>query len=178
MTRQLRWFALIGALVLVTAACDWSMIGFNAGRSSFNLFEKKITPANVGGLAELWNATAGSGTSAPVVGDGRLFVSTQPVGTTPGGLSAYDAAGAACSGAAPATCTPIWSKTFETANGVHPPVSPPLLTRSYVSASGTHDTQSLAHIPRNTSIYTTDVEHIGGSFDRSEEHTSELQSLV
>jgi FOG: WD40-like repeat len=132
MLKRVRWFALFGALVLVTAACDWSMVGFDAGRSGFNLFEKKITPANVGTLTETWRASPGSGTSAPVVGNGRLFVSTQPTANVPGGLSAYDAAGASCTGAAPATCSPIWSKAFVA--GV--PISPPLLTGDYVSADG------------------------------------------
>lgn len=165
MQKRVWWFAMLGALVLVTAACDWSMVGFNAGRSGFNFFEKAITPTNVGALTETWRAAPGSGTSAPVVGGGRLFVTTQPVGTTAGGLSAYNATGAGCAGAAPATCSPIWSKTFETQKGSHPPISPPLLTRSYVSASGTLDIRSLAQIPRNTSIYTTNVERSGGSFD-------------
>lgn len=165
MLKRVRWGAMLGALVLVTAACGWSMVGSDAARGGFSRFEQVITPANVGALTEKWRALPGSGTSAPVVGGGRLFVSTQPAENVPGGLSAYDATGAACTGAAPATCLPIWSKTFATQYGVRPPISPPLLTSSFVSASGTHDTQTLAMIPNNNSIYTTNVEHVGGSFD-------------
>lgn len=31
MLKRARWFGLVGVLVLVTAACDWSMLGFGAG---------------------------------------------------------------------------------------------------------------------------------------------------
>src|SRR4051812_39716411 len=109
MRQRLRWFGLVGVLVLVTAACDWSMVGLNAGRSGFNLFENGITSGNIANLHEQWNAAAGSATSAPVVAGGRVFVTTQPVGATPGELQEYDAQGGTpCVGSAPAACVPGW----------------------------------------------------------------------
>jgi|GEM_PF-4409972 FOG: WD40-like repeat len=159
MLKRGRWFAMFGALVLVAAACDWSMVGFDAGRSGFNLFEKKITPSNVGTLTETWRASPGSGTSAPVIGNGRLFVSTQPTVAVPGGLSAYDATGAACTGGVPANCEPIWSKPITGLVAV----SPPLLTNDYVSADAFYE--SSVPFPGYPQFSIPIGFHAGGSFD-------------
>ncbi len=169
MRASTRFTILLTLLVLVAAACDWSMVGFNAGRSGFNLFEKKITPANIGGLTETWYAALGSGTSAPVVGNGRLFVTTGRSADAIGGLQAYDAAGTTCTGAAPATCSPIWSKMFalpastETAFGA---ISPPLLTDSYVAVDTALVDYSYFYLPgRQPLQYVSNLRYAGGSFD-------------
>lgn len=162
---RLRVVALLGALVLIAAACDWSSVGFDATRGGYSAFDRHITTDNVTDLSERWRADAGNQASAPAIRDGRLFVSYQPTADTPGGLRAYDATGANCTGSAPATCLPLWSNPLAGQSGSRPPISPPLLNKGYVSAEGTVEIRSLAHIPRNTTIYTTDIERVGGSFD-------------
>ncbi|MEP6625640.1 MAG: PQQ-binding-like beta-propeller repeat protein, partial [Acidimicrobiia bacterium] len=136
-------FGLLLGLVLVAGACDWSSVGFDASRSSYSAFDTKLTPANVVGLTQRWKANAGNQSSAPVVADGRLFVTNQYVENVhPGSLLAYDATGATCTGAAPATCTPVWSKGFPVQDGFSsdpqwsPPISSPLVTPDFVSAGG------------------------------------------
>ena len=159
MGSRLRSVALLGVLVLMTAACDWTMVGFSAGRSGFNLFENSITPTNVGALAEKWHAAAGSGSSAPVVAGGRVFVTTQPVGTTPGEVQEYDTAGLAhCDGASPALCDPGWRHAMEVVG----PVSAPLVGGDRVWAGGSID--SYVTLPDGTVTEFPTTTRYGGAF--------------
>ena len=113
MTQRVRYVGLLGAIVLVAAACDWSMVGFGSGRAGFSGSEKAITPNNIGSLVEQWKGSAGYQASAPVVGDGRVFVTTQPDRTgTPAALMAFDAAGSGCPGSQPRVCPSAWTKAF------------------------------------------------------------------
>ncbi len=162
MGSRIRVAGLLLALVLVAAACDWSSVGFDATRGSYSAFDTKITPGNVTGLTQRWKADGGFQASAPVVIQGRIFVSTQPSGTTAGGLVAYNADGVGCSSASPATCTPLWSKSFP-GDHSNPAISPPLLTDGYVSADGV-DVQTFMPFP-NIGAYDVNIQHVGGSFD-------------
>lgn len=135
MTRHVRWFGLIATLLLVTAARDWSMVGFGPGRTAFSAKESKITPVNVSGLTERWSSVAGTGTSSPVTSGGRVFVTTQPVGNTaPGELRAYDGSG--CPSQTPAPCSPVWSVSMRLPvdNIQFPLVAPPLVAGGKVWA--------------------------------------------
>lgn len=106
---RLRTVALLAALVLVTAGCDWGMLGFGAGRSSFSAFESKITPANASQLHELWHTDIGAAAKPPVAADGKV-VTLGGVGDH-GELRAYDAATGDCT--APGACTPLWTRSLD-----------------------------------------------------------------
>src|SRR3954466_7326258 len=106
---------MIMALVILAAACDWTTVGFDASRSGWNAPDTAITPANVGTLTQRWKAALGSPSgSEPVVAGGRVFASSNASGDgTTGALRAFDAKGVtSCTGASPATCTPLWSVSF------------------------------------------------------------------
>ncbi len=165
MRRQGRFVGLLGVLVLVVAACDWSMVGFGAGRSGFSSSEKSITPGNVGSLVEQWRGNAGNEGSAPVVGDGRVFLTTQPDRTgTPAKLIAFDAAGAGCTGEQPRVCNPTWTRTFPVPPGANDlmKVATPVFAAGKVWSGG-------ASLRAFTSIedYASGNwnYHVGGAFD-------------
>jgi hypothetical protein len=105
---------MVVALVVLAAACDWTTVGFNANRSGWNAPDTAITPANVGTLTQRWKATLGStSASDPVVAGGKVFASSNAVGGVAGALRSFDAKGVAgCTGAAPATCAPLWSVDY------------------------------------------------------------------
>jgi hypothetical protein len=109
MRERLRTGALVAALVLATAGCDWSMLGFGAGRSSFSAFETRITPANAPQLHELWHTDVGTAAKPPVAADGKVFTLGGVSGH--GELRAYDAATGGCS--TPSTCSPLWTQSLD-----------------------------------------------------------------
>jgi hypothetical protein len=113
---------MVVALVVLAAACDWTTVGFDASRSGWNAPDTAITPANVGTLTQRWKAALGSTSgSDPVVAGGRVFasMSATDVATT-ASLRAFDASGVAgCTGAPPATCSPLWSVSYPPA-GLQP----------------------------------------------------------
>ena len=150
MAARVRWLALIAVLALITSACDWTMLGFNGGRTGFSAFETTVTPASVSKLTELWHTNAGAGVRAPVVSGGRVF--TLADGSGHGDLRAYDAATGGCS--ASGACTPLWtaapSKWF----------SGPIVAGGKVYASGAVST---VVIYNGGPIHT--IDHGGGGYD-------------
>ena len=103
------------SLVVVAAACDWTTVGFDASRSGFNSLDGVITTANVGTLTQKWQASLATGAgSDPVVAGGKVFAASSPtVNVTTGALQSYDARGVTnCTGAPPATCSPLWSVSY------------------------------------------------------------------
>ena len=111
--------AAVGALTPMAGACSWPTVGHGPDRSAAAP-NTTITAANIGTLHEAWRSTARVAQSPPVVGAGKVFVTTsQTDATKTATLSAFDALGAtACSGIAPAACTSTWSYTY-------PPIKPP-----------------------------------------------------
>lgn len=108
-------FGIVLSLVVVAAACDWTTVGFDASRSGYNSLDQTITTANVGALTQKWKAAlASSAGSEPVVAGGKVFATSRPAGNvTSGALQSYDARGVTnCTGASPATCSPVWSLSF------------------------------------------------------------------
>lgn len=107
------WRALLtgAALVLVLGACDWTMAGYDATRSSANPSESQLTAANVNGLSLRLGTMLGTYEQvapthpAPAVAGGSVFVAGEN-----GGLSVYDAAGHdGCTGDLPPACdAPRW----------------------------------------------------------------------
>lgn len=169
MGSRFRTIALLGVLAVIAAACDWSSVGFDAARGGYNGFDQRLTPANVSGLTERWTAAVGFHASAPVVGGGRVFATTQQSGTTPGELDAYDATGAGCTGPAPSACSPLWSTPVGTPS-FSAPVSAPLLAVGRVWAAGAHFALPLTSID---SWY-----YVGGGFDPSTGELVEPGSVV
>ena len=136
----------IVALVVALAAtgCGWPMVGHDAGHSFFSPADATITPADVGGLHELWHTT-GSQVSAPIAADGRVF--TVQAGADGGDLAAYAAPG--CGAAA---CAPTWTR---------PAAGTPLLVNGHVNA-GTDFT----FLPPGCSMsFCAAVGYRGGAFD-------------
>ena len=165
MKRQAQFAGLLGVIVLVAAACDWTMVGFGPGRTGFSGSEKAITPSNVGSLAEQWKGTAGNQVSAPVVGGGRVFVTTQPDRTgVPAALMAFDAAGTGCPGWQPRVCPAAWTKTFPTpANALNPmSMATPVFAAGKVWSGGAslHALISVEDYGSGNWNY-----HVGGAFD-------------
>src|SRR5262249_33537595 len=96
-----RWSVLVIALALVTAACTWPTLGFDAARTGYNPLERTLTAANVGQLQESWSADA-PGTTPPVVVGNDVFVAGPD-------LRVYTANGTTgCSGS-PRVCQPVWT---------------------------------------------------------------------
>jgi len=133
----------LAIVAVVCSACTWGMVGHDGGRSAWSPLEKALTPANVAGLHEVWNATPGPlRPSAPVAADGHVFVTTQPTSTdggTPGALLAYDATGTTCATGTPQRCGPQWSTLFEDAyTGTRPLAGPPIVAggKVWAAASG------------------------------------------
>ncbi|MEO6467984.1 MAG: PQQ-binding-like beta-propeller repeat protein [Acidimicrobiia bacterium] len=165
MRRQTRFVGLLGFIVLTAAACDWTMVGFGPGRTGFSGSEKTITPSNVGSLVEQWTATAGNQVSGPVVGDGRVFVTTQADRTgVPAALMAFDAAGSGCPGSQPRICPAAWRKTFPTpANALNPMnIASPVFAAGKVWSGGAslHALISVEDFGSGNWNY-----HVGGAFE-------------
>ena len=112
----IRRIAFVAALAMLLGACDaWPMFRFDASHSGSSPSENKITPANVGGLHELFTARVqGLMRTSPVVANGVVYMTTDlgvqaERGDNSGTLYAFDAAGVTnCSGT-PNTCAPLWS---------------------------------------------------------------------
>ena len=165
MRRQARFVGLLGVIVLVAAACDWSMVGFGPGRTGFSGSEKAITPSNVGSLVEQWKGTAGNQVSAPVVGGGRVFLTTQPDRAgAPAALMAFDAAGTGCTGSQPRVCPSAWRKTFPApANAMNlMSMATPVFAAGKVWSGG-----ASLHSPISVEDYGSGNwnYHVGGAFD-------------
>ena len=165
MKQRVRYVGLLGAMVLVAAACDWSMVGFGPGRSGFSGSEKAITPNNIGSLVERWKGTAGNQASAPVVGGGRVFVTTQPDRTgVPAALVAFGAAGTGCPGSQPRVCPSAWTKTFPAPAGAINPMNlaSPVFAAGKVWSGGAslHALISVGDYGSGNWNY-----HVGGAFD-------------
>jgi hypothetical protein len=113
---------MVVALVVLAAACDWTTVGFDASRSGWNAPDTALTPANVAGLTQKWKAALGSTSgSDPVLAGGKVFASMSATDTaTTAALRAFDAKGVAgCTGASPASCSPLWSVSYPPA-GLQP----------------------------------------------------------
>ena len=165
MRRQAQFVGLLGVIMLTAAACDWTMVGFGPGRTGFSGSEKAITLSNVGSLVEQWKATAGHQASGPVVGDGRVFVVTQPDRTgVPAALMAFDAAGTGCPGSQPRVCPSAWTKTFPApANALNPmSMATPVFAAGKVWSGGAslRSPSSIEDYGSGNWNY-----HVGGAFD-------------
>ncbi|HEX5097798.1 MAG TPA: PQQ-binding-like beta-propeller repeat protein, partial [Acidimicrobiia bacterium] len=73
------------AVALLTSGCGWLQLGANAGRTSFNKDETKLTAATLGSVTQLWSQTEQGTATAPIVNDNTLYVAT---GAT---MTAYNA---------------------------------------------------------------------------------------
>ena len=96
--------ALLVAMVLVAAGCDWTSFGYGNGNTHYNPTETAIGVGNVASLTVAWTSVPSDQTfpSPPVVSAGRVFVSSRQ-------LYAYSANGSTgCSGTSPKTCVPLW----------------------------------------------------------------------
>ena len=73
------WIAsLVGAATAPAApGASWTQPGHDATHGSFNPDETTITAANVGELVELWHVDGIESDGAPVVSEGRVFVTTR-----------------------------------------------------------------------------------------------------
>ncbi len=112
--------ALLGALVLLTAGCDWTMYRYGPAHTGYNNTENTINVGNVANLAPRFVAPGGSldFDSSPAVANGVVYAGTED------GLYAFDAKGVTnCSGT-PKTCAPLWrSYQRNTGPGVSPAVA-------------------------------------------------------
>ncbi|HYL51372.1 MAG TPA: PQQ-binding-like beta-propeller repeat protein, partial [Acidimicrobiia bacterium] len=112
--------ALLGALALVTAGCDWPMYRYGPAHTGYNNTENTINVGNVANLVPRFVAPGGSldFDSSPAVANGVVYAGTDD------GLYAFDAKGGTnCSGT-PKTCAPLWrSYQRNTGPGVSPAVA-------------------------------------------------------
>ena len=103
----LRFVALILCLLVVAAACDWTMLGFDAGGTGFNPESGGATSiGTVGHLSRSWTAdidASNGNVLTPVVANGVTYV----VGTNT--LYAFSATGNGCHGSVPKRCDPLWT---------------------------------------------------------------------
>src|SRR5829696_5813613 len=86
--RTLRALALLAALAVLCAGCDWQMFGYGPAHTSFNPTESTISVGNVAGLSQRYptnsfsNALGCSSTSypepctAPALAQGTVYVGT------------------------------------------------------------------------------------------------------
>ena len=114
MLHRRRSSALLVALMVFAAACDWGMSGFGPARTGFSARENAITAANVATLTEAWNTGPGTVNTGAVVGSGKVFVNSgPPTGSDVTSLNAFDVdATPACLGSAATVCAPAWSYAF------------------------------------------------------------------
>jgi outer membrane protein assembly factor BamB len=96
--------ALLVALVLVAAGCDWTSFGYGNGNTHYNPTETAIGVGNVASLQVAWTSVPSDQTfsTEPVIAAGRVYLSSSQ-------LYAYSANGSTgCSGQPPKTCVPLW----------------------------------------------------------------------
>jgi len=67
---------MVAVLTLLASGCWWPQVGWGPDRRSFNGAERSLTAANVASLFEFWTVELPQGSSEPIVGDGRLFVTS------------------------------------------------------------------------------------------------------
>ncbi len=124
--------ALLGAFVLLTAGCDWTMYRYNAAHTGYNNTENKISVNNVANLTTKFVAPDGGldeDSSATVV-NGVVYAGTD------NGLYVFDANGVTnCSGT-PHTCAPLW----QSAPGQLGPGAAPAVANGMVYFSSENDT--------------------------------------
>jgi hypothetical protein len=75
---------------VMTAACNWPMVGFDTAHTNYNPWEQRINVANVGSLRPSWTAPLASGIAQPVVADGIVYASNND---SPFVVAAFDARG-------------------------------------------------------------------------------------
>jgi hypothetical protein len=114
------------AFVSALAGCDWTMGGQSPNRAGWNPFESTLTPANVTGLTEEWDATMPLAVpgfdespqgAVPAVSNGVVYLTynRHEAENDQGRLYAYDAAGHTnCTTGAPRSCDPLWSAVIQT----------------------------------------------------------------
>src|SRR5262245_38479703 len=97
-----RFTFLLAVFVVLLAGCNhWQTVGYNAARTSNNVFETELRVGNVANLQQLWSA-ADDGSAPPIVAGNTVFV------TSTSGLRAYSEDGSTgCSGS-PRICQPMW----------------------------------------------------------------------
>ena len=97
--------ALLVALVLLCAGCDWTQFGYGPAHTNYNPTETKIGVGNVASLQLAWTGGFGDQPfySSPAVANGVVYTADNR------SLYAFSANGStACSGT-PKTCTPLWT---------------------------------------------------------------------
>jgi outer membrane protein assembly factor BamB len=95
--------ALLVALVLFAAGCDWTSYGYGNGNTHYNPTESAIGVGNVASLQVAWTTGASDQTfsSSPAIANGLVYIGASQ-------LYAYSANGSTgCSGT-PKTCSPVW----------------------------------------------------------------------
>jgi outer membrane protein assembly factor BamB len=87
----IRRLALVCALLVVVAGCDWTALGFGPANTNFNPFEPGLTESSVQHLEVAWSVPCGC--TRPLVSRGRLFVIDGVRGPSPRVLTlrAFDA---------------------------------------------------------------------------------------
>src|SRR4051794_21567168 len=95
--------ALLVAVVLLFAGCNWMQFGFSAAHTRYNPTETVIGVGNVASLTTAWTgSTGGLIESSAAIARGTAYV-----GSDDGSLYAFDADGSTgCSGS-PKTCVPL-----------------------------------------------------------------------
>jgi outer membrane protein assembly factor BamB len=67
--------ALVAALAVIAAGCDWGQVGYGPGHTSHNPTETVLTPDTVAGISPVWSRfEAPNDMSAPVAAGGRVFL--------------------------------------------------------------------------------------------------------
>jgi outer membrane protein assembly factor BamB len=110
--------ALLSALVVLSAGCDWTMYRYGPAHSGFNNTESTVNVGNVANLVPRFVAQGASlfFDSSPAVANGVLFAGSD------NGLYAFDAKGVTnCSGT-PKMCAPLW-KSQDTQTAASPAIA-------------------------------------------------------
>ncbi len=123
--------AILAAVALVAAGCDWTIFGgFDVGNSR-STYEPFVSSTNVPTIRTAWSGAIGSsvGSSSPVTMNSRVFIGAQN-----GSVYAFDQYAATnCTAGTPGTCNPLWSSAPQGT-----PVSSPAVANNvvYIGAGG------------------------------------------